>query len=120
MPKTNKAQQYAILWLDSQNYTTNDIANELNISEKIVVGILEKNKNPNSDEPVNIKTASGTVSASKKSTKNLMINQTSVKKNNSVMIMTPEASMQHDESKKKMNDGPGRQTHSAIFRPNSK
>lgn len=120
MAKTSKMQQYAIQWLDSQNYSVAEIVNELNLSEKTVIGVLEKNKNPNTNaEPVNIKTGSESVAPAKGS-KNLMINQTAVKKNNSVMIMTPEASMKNDEAKKKINDASTRQTHSAIFRPNVK
>jgi predicted transcriptional regulator len=117
MNKTNKTQQYAIQWLDSKNYSVSEISKELNITESTVIKILEKHKPTNNIEDTNIKTASS--SASKTRSKNLMINQTSVKKNKSVMIMTPEASMSNDESRKNI-VGKGKPNESAIFRPNNK
>lgn len=117
MPKLNKSQQYAVQWLDSKNYSISEISKELNISESTIEKILEKHKEINNKEEINIKTASSHVSQTK--SKNLMINQTSVKKNKSVMIMTPEASMNNDEARKNLVSKP-RSNDSIIFRPNNK
>lgn len=117
MSKANKAQQYAIQWLDSKNHSVSEISKELNISEEAVTKVLEKNKPVNNQEDVNIKTASS--SASKGKSKNLMINQTSIKKNNSVMVMTPEASMHNDEARKNTTNR-AKLNESIIFRPNNK
>lgn len=117
MAKTNKSQQYAIQWLDSQKLSISEISKELNVSEDIVSKVLEKHKQTNNKEETNIKTGSSSTSSGR--SKNLMINQTSVKKNKSVMIMTPEASMNNDEARKNT-VGKGKINESAIFRPNNK
>lgn len=113
MTRLNKAQKYAIYWLNSQGLDSENIANELNVSRDTVVKCLEKNQNINADN--SIKTSSS--AAGKVKNKNLMINQTSVKKNNTVMIMTGEASTQHDEMKKTFAQGKSKKTKDAIFKP---
>lgn len=108
MPRLNKTQTYAIRWLYSQNQKAESIAEELGIDLKDTIRSIEKfgiseNKN-------NIKDAKN----SSKS-KDLMINQTSAKKNNHVAIMTKEASEYNDSVRSKSQINPN--TQKAIFRP---
>lgn len=112
MSRLNKAQKYAIYWLNSQGSETAEIVSELNITEDQVIKCLEKNQNINSNNA--IKTSSSSTGNVKH--KNLMINETSVKKTNNVMIMTKEASMQHDELRKNQSVKKNRNTE-AIFKP---
>ena len=91
MSKLNKIQKYAALWLNSQNKKIDDIANELNLTEKQVSSILDNQTKSNA-----IKTKSQPVGSSP--SKNLMIRET-VNKNKHVSIMTREASMVNDSSK---------------------
>jgi orotate phosphoribosyltransferase-like protein len=89
MAKLSKANQYAIMWLDSQGYTIDNIAKELNLTiEKIQPYI--SNKSEEVQTPV--KTA--------KTSKDFMIRH-SQNNVNSVSIMTQQASMLNDESRKK-------------------
>lgn len=110
MARPSKAQQYAILWLNSQNMTTQQIAEELSISEKQVQSAVEKHTPP--AEPA-IQTAKQPVGTR---SQNLMIRQTSGKKTNTVAIMTGEASMLNDSLKDKSQQQ--RNTDKYIFRPN--
>lgn len=112
MAKLTKTQQYAIQWLNSKDMTTISIADELGITEKSVVNFLEKNQQTNKNN--NIKTA--TSSAGDVKNKNLMITKTSGKKNKGVTVMTPEASVVGDESKKNYISKSHRDK-TAIFKP---
>ena len=111
MARLNKAQTYAIRWLYSQNKDAESIAEELGIDLKETIKSIEKfgvsNKNTDS-----IKT---TKASSNSKSKNLMINETSAKKNNHVAIMTREASEYNDTIKNKNQSNPN--TEKAIFRP---
>lgn len=110
MARLSKTQIYAIRWLDHQKKNTLEISKELKIEEPKIISALEKNQTINSKN--NIKTAS---SSSGNRAKNLMITQTSGKKNNSVAVMTKEASALGDSTR---NSRPSRNTNKAIFRPN--
>lgn len=112
MARLTKTQKYAILWLNSINTDAQSIAKELGIEIKQVDKTLEKSVNiqPNNS----IKTASETVK--KPTSKDLMIRHTSAKRNNSVAIMTKEASEMNDHAKKQNFIHPD--THKNIFRPN--
>lgn len=85
MKALSKSQIYAILYLkDVNKLQTENISQELNISEDRLQNFLDtdyalytKNKKPTS--------------------KDLMITETSSKKNNSVAIMTKEASEMNDQ-----------------------
>lgn len=112
MARLNQTQKYAIYWLNSQGSDNTTIAAELEITEDAVIKCLEKNQHINSDNA--IKTSSS--AAGNVKNKNLMINETSVKKNKTVMIMTKEASMQHDELKKNQSNKSSKNS-SAIFKP---
>ena len=111
MARTTKVQQYAILWLHSNNKDANAIAKELSMDLKQVEKVLEKSNNiPKST----VQTASEPVK--RPTSKDLMIRHTSAKKNNSVAIMTKEASEVNDQAKKQNLTHPNTQKN--IFRPN--
>lgn len=118
MARLNKAQTYAISWLNSKGTDVDSIATELGLTIKQVLSVLEKNQPTKSDERDAIKTTSEST-ANKIIGKNLMINQTSSKKNNHVMIMTEAASMANDELKKNIRPQVNKNTNH-IFRPNAK
>jgi len=111
MPKTIKNNEYAVLWLNHNGLSIEDISSELRITEKQVSSVLEKQKETKN----NVKTSSNPVKASP--SKNLMIRETANRKSH-VAIMTKESSMINDEAKKKnapvtkTKDTPG------IYRPN--
>jgi hypothetical protein len=109
--KKNKSQEYAILWLHSQNKKSGDIADELNIGIEKVEAVVRVNSEPKAS------TNEGSAIKKTSKSKSLMITQTSSKKNKSVAIMTPEASMLNDELKKKFAGKTG-DTQNFIFRPN--
>lgn len=120
MSKVNKVQTYAICWLHSLNKSSIEIADELKLTEKQVVGVLEKHtfaKNDTTEET--IKTATSSV-APKITPKDLMITHTSAKKTNSVSIMTKEASELGDDMRKKHIANQIPDAQKGIFRPNKK
>ena len=108
MSRLNKVQLYAIRWLHSQSKLPADIANELSLKEEEVTKAIEKFGV--TQEHSSIKT---TKSSSK--SQNLMINETSAKKNNHVSIMTKEASEYNDSIRSKNQTNSN--TQKAIFRP---
>jgi len=102
--RKNLAQEYAVLWLYSQNKKAPDIAEELAITLDKVESIIRVNSEPQQAKKIS-------------KSKSLMISQTSAKKNKSVAIMTPEASALNDELKKKFL-GRNKNTQTFIFKPN--
>jgi len=111
MPKQlSKTQSYAIKWLSHSGLDTSTISKELKIAEETVTEVLEKgqpvneNKVPNGSEPT------------KKKSKNLLINETAVKKSKSVSIMTEAASQRSDEARRVAKN---RSSDKNIFRPNN-
>jgi orotate phosphoribosyltransferase-like protein len=119
MSKLNKTQIYAIRWLDSQGMITNQIAEELNLLEKQIVSTLEKYAQSKTPETEDLKTVKSSVVPGPKA-KDLMITHTSGKKNNSVAIMTKEASEVGDEMKKRLKSNGRTDDQKGIFRPNKK
>lgn len=109
MARQNKTQVYAVQWLNSQNKSPEDIANELKLEVSAVVSILEKHHTQ--QESTNIKTKK---SSSKSNT--LMITETAAKKTKNVAIMTKEASEYNDSVRGSANTN-NPQTQKAIFRP---
>lgn len=109
MSKINKIQKYATLWLNSQNRSVEDIAKELDLTEKQVSGIIQ-----NGTKSEVIKTKSQPVGSSP--SKNLMIRETA-NKNKHVAIMTKEASMVNDASRSQTNTKNSR-TQNNIFKIN--
>lgn len=91
--RLNKSQKYAIQWMVSQGSDVPQIVKELKIQTDVVNKFIEKNCRPNNNNT--IKTQSGPIKA-----KDLMIRQTSAKGNNTVAIMTKEASQTGDAFKK--------------------
>jgi hypothetical protein len=110
MSRLNKTQKYAISWLNHQQWDNEKISNELDISLSQVNSFLEKNQTAANN--ANIKTTSSVVGNKKQ---NLMIMETSVKKNNSVAIMTREASQSSDAIKQTKT--PGRNNQKNIYKP---
>jgi hypothetical protein len=103
---------YAIYYLADSGKQPKDISKELDIGVKLVKDTLDSRPKDNN---TNIPTTS-----SKTTNKNLMIRETSVKKNNSVAIMTKEASEINDAFKKTLDQHmQSRTAKNAIYRPNS-
>lgn len=104
MANVNNSKKYAILWLNSQGKSDKDIADELSMSLESVSKITSEIKpiENQSTSPIN--------------SKNLMITHTSGKRNNTVAIMTKEASELNDAKSKNI---PQRQIDKGIFRPKS-
>lgn len=99
--KINKTKEYAIRYLSSVlKKSPQDIAKELKINLDDVNTVI------------NTKTTKSKTDL----TKDLMIRQTSVKKSNSVSIMTEGASQLSDEFNKNLNNRPPR-LEKHIFRP---
>jgi len=104
---------YAVYHLADSGKDAKEIAKELGIGIKIVRDII-------SSRPEQLNNKIPTTS-SKTTNKNLMIRETSVKKNNSVAIMTKEASEINDAFKKNLDQHmQSRTSKNAIYRPNSK
>jgi len=115
MKKLNKSQEYAILYLMSQGKTEQDIVNELKVSQESVKAFVEKNNKAQKKKDSKLKT---TTSPARLTSKDLMINTTSVKGNKSVSIMTKEASQINDHFRKNLGPVESRITKNAIHRPN--
>lgn len=106
MASLNKSQKYAIQFLNNQNKSVEDIANELGLTKSQVkrfVSSLSLSDNKTTEAKQTDKT------------KNLMIRQTSVKKNNGVSIMTEGAAQLSDEFVKSI-PHTKKNTDSYIFR----
>lgn len=114
MARLSKTETYAILWLNSKNNSTDDIAKELSLTSKQVTSVLEKNNIITKGDST-IKTVSESARQKSKS-KNLMITQTRDKQTNNVSIMTKEASTLNDELKKNFTTKTFNEN--TIFRPN--
>jgi hypothetical protein len=102
--RLNKSQKYAIQWMVSQGHEITQIVKELKISTDIVNSFIEKYCKHNQDN--SIQTKSGPLTS-----KDLMIRKTSSKGNNTVAIMTREASQTGDEFKKSLPDATSRNSH---------
>ena len=117
MAKVTKIQNYAILWLNHQGVETIKIADELKLTEKQVLSVLEKGIDPKVSEESTIKTVKSSVAKSK--SKDLMITQTSAKGTKNVAIMTQEASQLNDDLKKNNTSTSfSRVKDNIIYRPN--
>ena len=114
MARLSKTQNYAILWLNSQGTDLVKIADELGLTEKQVLSVIEKGIDTKISENTKIKTVK---SPANSRSKNLMITQTAGKKTKNVAIMTQEASQLNDELKKTQS-GSNRYKDNVIYRPN--
>lgn len=104
--KLSKNTIYAIKYLVSQGIPVEKISEELNVSIKNINSLIESENltypiSKDSDPP--------------KTAKDLMINQTAIKRTKSVAIMTQEASMLNDHNKIKYGELSKQQKH--IFNP---
>lgn len=105
-----KSDIYAIYHLMDTGADAKTIAKELDIGIKLIKDIIS-----NRPEPQN--TAIKTTSA-KTNSKDLMIRETSGKRNKSVSIMTKEASQVHDSFRQNLGNTSSRTSKNAIYRPN--
>lgn len=93
MPRVNRTQKYAALWLNSQGWEPSKISSELDLTDSQIKRIIKEVADENK-----IKTASSVVSKNTNS-KNLMITE-SQSGQRSVSIMTKAASEVNDEQAK--------------------
>jgi hypothetical protein len=117
MTRTSKYQKYAIYWLFHTGKSAEDISVELNLNIEQVMKTLEKGFVPAKNSEESIQTSSKPVGK-----KSLMINETMGKKNNQVMIMTEQASMEHDSTRSRRNSKVKTRyrENKNIFRPKQK
>jgi hypothetical protein len=105
----SKTKQYAILWLNSQNISINDISKELKINSNDITSTIDQyvpkvNDSSNMSQPI--------------TSHNLMITHTAGKKNNTVAIMTKEASELNDHNNKNQSQpATNKNINRDIFRP---
>tara|TARA_B100001778_G_scaffold330473_1_gene333028 strand:+ start:1269 stop:1604 length:336 start_codon:yes stop_codon:yes gene_type:complete len=97
MPRTNRTQKYAALWLHSQGWDVSKIANELDLTDTQIKRIVKEVQSDNK-----IKTASSVVSKDP-SSKNLMITE-SQSGTHKVSVMTKAASEANEQQSKKYMD----------------
>lgn len=107
--RINKENGYAIQWLVSQGKSPQDISEELGFTVKQINNFIKNNNVESPNIPIS-------TSSTASKTEDLMIRHTSVKKNNSVAIMTKEASERNDSMRPKMQSGK-KNNDSHIFKP---
>lgn len=112
MIRLTKTEKYAIQWLDHQNYSSLQIATELQVPEKLVIKTLEKVSGVN--KPGKIKTVTSPVS---KQPSNLFIMESQNKKNKGVAIMTKEASEKADSERSNDQKQNSRRNQNIIYKP---
>lgn len=105
--RLNKLQKYSIQWLLSQGNNVDQIAKELKIPSSVVDKFIKKNCQTNPTENEQTKQMSGPLKA-----KDLMIRQTASKGNNTVAVMTKEASQTSDAFRKSLLGSPQRYNNS--------
>jgi hypothetical protein len=113
MSRLNKTQSYAILWMNSQGISVDQISKELTLTEKQINSVLEKN---GQTPDASIKTKTSSVAPKESKTKSLMITE-SLSKKAKVAIMTKEASSLNDELKKQAPNVSTTKRDKGIFRP---
>jgi len=97
MPRTNRTQKYAALWLHSQGWNVSKISSELDLTDTQIKRIVKEVQSENK-----IKTASSLVSKDPNS-KNLMITE-SKSGTHKVSVMTKAASEVNEKESKKYMD----------------
>ncbi len=104
---------YAIYYMVDNNYDIKTISKELGIGTKLIKDTINNRpKQKNESIPT---------TSSKITSKDMMIRETSAKRNRSVAIMTKEASEINDTFKKNLDSHlSSRTTKNAIYRPNNK
>lgn len=99
--KISKSNIYAIKYLLDKGFRVDEISSEINLTTEHIEKIIESEGLANKEAAI-------------KKPKDLMINETAVKRNKTVSIMTKEASMQLDHKT------PSLKTHQSdthIFKP---
>jgi len=115
MSKLTKSNEYAIQWLHQQGTSVEDIAADLELPLTQIKRYV-KTKLPPVEPKVETQAESPPeVPQVKKTSKDFMITKTSAKGNNSVAIMTKEASEMNDEARRKYTANKNNKT--GIFRP---
>lgn len=109
MPRINRTQKYAALWLNSQGWDTSKISSELELTDGQVKRIIKETQDENK-----IKTASSVVSKNPNS-KNLMITESQSGKHK-VAVMTKAASEVNDDNAKKYKNNT-KVSDDNIYRP---
>ena len=104
--RLNKSQKYAIQWMVSEGNEVTQIVKELKIPTDVVNKFIEKNCKPNKNNAIQT-TKSGPLKS-----KDLMIRKTDSKGNNTVAVMTKEASQTADAFKKSLSTPVSRHSHS--------
>ena len=116
MARLSNAQIYAIRWLASQDTPLDKIVEELDLTEKQIKATLEKfAESKTAETKQELKNASEPVGK-----QNLMITETSGKKNSGVAIMTQAASERADEAREGMVPVSIPDAQKGIFRPKSR
>lgn len=103
MARLSKSNKYAILWLNSQGNSAENICKELGVTTKQIDKILSEQPQIQQPQPEN-------KPVSKTSSKDFMIRH-SQNNNNSVSIMTQQASMINDEARKNYPKKPGNSSY---------
>jgi hypothetical protein len=111
MPRINKVQKYATLWLHHQGWDVDNISTELELTTRQVKNIV-KDLEPVKEEKNNEQSKPKV-----KSSKDFMITE-SVNGNHRVSIMTKTASEINDESKKSYRAQINNKNLSYIYKPN--
>lgn len=114
MSKSKKIQEYAVLWLNSQRVSVEDMTKEVELTKRQINTILKKyhtsQSQPEKDTDRRIKPNDH------HNTKNLMIMDSGAKKFR-VAIMTKDASMANDAILKNLPNQPNQSNF--IYRPNN-
>lgn len=113
MSKPKKIQEYAVLWLNSQGMSVDDMMKEIELSKRQINSILKKYHNTQSQLETKV---DQTIKTNHHNTKNLMIMDSGAKKFR-VAIMTKDASMAHDAILKNLPDQPNQSNF--IYRQNN-
>lgn len=114
MNKTTKLHKYAILWLNSQGYSLEDISKEVKLNLDQVKRVIATQAKANNDPVPTTNDEPQTTIKQNSRSKNLMITDSNAKKFK-VAIMTKDASMLNDELKK--NTSTQKNTQDYIYRP---
>lgn len=109
MSDISNTKKYAIYWMNHSGSDVSSISSELKISKDKILEIL--------GDQVSSATRNENKENHKINTKDLMITKTSVKGNNSVAIMTKEASEINDSKRSKYTNQ-SNDIEKGIFRPN--
>lgn len=115
MSKINKSDKYAVLWLNSQGYSIDNISKELKLTEVQIKNIVKKyiDDQPRQDK---IPTTSSSVSGLS-NPKHLMITESQSGKHK-VAVMTKAASELSDEARKTNTKQSYTKPLPHIYRPN--